>query len=195
MSQSKFTASALLKLFLVVAAIFLTASAIVAQTPTPTPSPSPRSVTARPFPPPQYIPPHDYDQRNIKLDLRFDFQKEQAIGIETITLTPTQRDLQRVDLDAAFMTFESVKLAKGMPLTFDFDTDKEKLSIMLDRAYQPGEEITIVIAYHTIKPPPERTALIGGGGLNFILPRADDPTRPKQAWTQGEAEANHFWFA
>src|ERR1043166_1688569 len=94
MSQSKFTASALLKLFLVVAAIFLTASAIVAQTPTPTASPTPRPVTARPFPPAQYIPPHDYDQQNVKLDLRFDFQKEQAIGIETITLTQTVKDLQ-----------------------------------------------------------------------------------------------------
>ena len=195
MSQSKSTASALLKLFQVVAAIFLTASAIVAQTPTPTASPTPRRITARPFPPAQYIPPHDYDQQNIKLDLRFDFQKEQAVGIETITLTPTVKDLQRVDLDAAFMTFESAKLAQGASLKFEVDADKQKLAIMLDRAYQPGEEITIVIAYHTNKPPPERAAMAGGGGLNFILPRPDDPTRPKQAWTQGEAESNHFWFA
>jgi aminopeptidase N len=184
-----------MKTFLWLACLLVSASAAVAQMPTPTPSPSPRRVTARPFPPAQYIPPHDYDQRNIKLDLRFDFQKEQAIGVETITLTPTVKDVKRVDLDAAFMTIESAKLGKGTPLKFDFDAAKEKLSIILDRAYQPGEEIAIVIGYHTNKPPAERTALIGGGGLNFILPRADDPTRPKQAWTQGEAEANHFWFA
>src|ERR1051326_3441791 len=57
-----------------------------------------------PVPPPQYIPPHDYDQRNIKLDLKFDWEHEQAIGVATITLAPTVRDLQRVDLDAAYMT-------------------------------------------------------------------------------------------
>jgi aminopeptidase N len=195
MSRSKFIVRASIRTFLWLACLLVTAFAAGAQTPTPTPAPTPRRVTAVPFPPAQYIPPHDYDQRNIKLDLRFDFQKEQAIGVETITLTPTVKDLKRVDLDAAFMTIESAKLAKGTTLKFDFAADKERLSIILDRAYQPGEEIAIVIAYHTIKPPAERTALLGGGGLNFILPRPDDPTRPKQAWTQGESEANHFWFA
>src|SRR5215471_6366359 len=195
MSQSKSTAR-LSEMLFAVAFLFIFAGLGTAQTPTPTPAPQARRVTgARPFPPPQYIPPHDYDQQNIKLDLRFDWQKQQAIGIETITLAPTVKDLKRVDLDAAYMTFESAKLEKGTPLNFAYDDQKERLSISLDRAYQPNEEITIVISYHTVKAPPERIALIGGGGLNFILPRPDDPTRPKQAWSQGEAEANHFWFA
>jgi aminopeptidase N len=193
--STKSIARAVSSIVITAASLLVATSFAAAQTPTPTPAPAARRVTGRPFPPPQYIPPHDYDQQNIKLDLRFDFAKEQAIGTETITLAPTVKDLKRVDLDAAFMVFESAKLAKGTPLTFAFDDKKERLTINLDRAYQPNEEITIVISYHTIKAPPERIALIGGGGLNFILPRADDPTRPKQAWTQGEAEANHFWFA
>jgi aminopeptidase N len=180
---------------LITAAFLALTPLAAAQTATPTPAPTARRVTGRPFPPAQYIPPHDYDQQNIKLDLRFDFARQQAIGTETITLAPAVKDLKRVELDAAFMVFESVKLVKGTPLTFAYDDKKERLSINLDRAYQPNEEITIVISYHTTKAPPERLALLGGGGLNFILPRADDPTRPKQAWTQGEAEANHFWFA
>jgi aminopeptidase N len=192
MSQSH---SAAFSLKLLVCIVFLLGSAALAFAQAPTPSPSPQRSAPRPIPPPQYIPAHDYDQRNIKLDLRFDFAKEQAIGTETITLAPMVKDLKRVDLDAAFMVFESAKLAKGTPLKFMFDEPKENLSIALDRAYQPNEEITIIIAYHTVKVPPERFALIGGGGLNFILPRADDPTRPKQAWTQGESESNHFWFA
>jgi aminopeptidase N len=191
MSQSHLTALSL-KLFLCIACLLGIAMVAFAQSPTPTPSPR-RS--APPFPPAQYIPAHDYDQRNIRLDLRFDFAKEQAIGTETITLAPTVQNLKRVNLDAAFMVFESAKLAKGTPLKFVSDDKKETLSIELDRAYQPSEELIIVLSYHTIKAPPERIALIGGGGLNFILPRASDPTRPKQAWTQGESEANHFWFA
>src|SRR5437588_4511478 len=107
----------------------------------------------RPFPPPQYIPPHDYDQRNIKLDLRFDWDQEQALGTETITLAPTVTNLRRVDLDAAFMAFSSVTLAAGAPLKFEYDATKERLSIFLDRAYQPADELTLVISYHTIKPP------------------------------------------
>jgi aminopeptidase N len=194
MYQSKLNAR-ITRVVVIAMASLLTAVAATAQTPTATPSPTPRRAAARPIPPPQYIPPHDYDQRNIKLDLRFDFAKEQAIGTETITLAPTVKDLKRVELDAAFMVFESVKMAKGAPLTFTFDDKKERLTINLDRAYQANEEVTIIINYHTVKAPPERSALLGGGGLNWILPRADDPTRPKQAWTQGESEANHFWFA
>ena len=192
MSQSKPTTANVVRIILTIASLLSIAVSAAAQTPTPTPSPTP---SRRPFPPAQYIPAHDYDQRNIKLDLRFDFAKEQAIGTETITVAPTVKDLKRVDLDAAFMVFESAKLAKGTPLTFNYDDKNERLTINLDRAYQPAEEITIVIAYHTIKAPPDRIALLGGGGLNWILPRADDPTRPKQAWTQGESESNHFWFA
>jgi aminopeptidase N len=195
MSQSKRTIAIIVRIIVVAASLLSISVAITAQTPTPTPSPTPQRAARRPFPPAQYIPAHDYDQRNIRLDLRFDFAKEQAIGTETITLAPTVKDLKRVDLDAAFMVFESAKLAKGTPLTFSYDDKNERLTINLDRAYQPAEEITIVIGYHTIKAPPERVALLGGGGLNWILPRSDDPTRPKQAWTQGESESNHFWFA
>src|SRR5437868_11804531 len=194
MSQSKSTTIKAMKFILCVAFLLAFANVTLAQTPTPTPAPAARRANARPFPPPQYIPAHDYDQRNIKLEFRFDWEKEQALGIETITLAPTVRDLKRVEFDAAFMTVASAKLAKGTPLKFDYDGTKEKLTVMLDRAYQPNEEITIVISYHTNRPPAERIALIGGGGLNFILPRPDDPTRPKQVWSQGEAEANHFWF-
>jgi len=184
---------AITKLFLGLASFLIVVNIAAAQQPQPTATPVARRVT-RPFPPPQYIPPHDYDQRNIKLDLRFDWEQEQAIGAATITLAPTVKDLRRVDFDAAFMSVSSATLAGGAPLKFEYDATKEKLSVMLDRAYQPTDELTLVISYHTNKPPAERTALIGGGGLNFIKPRPDDPNRPMQVWSQGEAEANHFWF-
>jgi len=146
------------------------------------------------IPPPQYIPPHDYDQRNIKLDLRFDWDQEEAIGTATITLAPVVKDLRRVDFDAAYMSVSGAALASGSPLKFENDVTKEKISVLLDRAYQPSEELTVVISYHTNQPPPEKRAGFGGGGLNFIKPRSDDPTRPRQIWSQGEAESNHLWF-
>jgi len=126
--------------------------------------------------------------------LRFDWEQEQAIGSATITFAPIVKDLRRVDFDAALMTISAATLANGSPLKFEYDETKEKLSILLDRAYQPNEELTVVVSYRTNKPSPARSLALGGGGLNFIKPRPDDPTRPRQIWTQGETETNHFWF-
>jgi aminopeptidase N len=178
------------KCFLAIALLFVVAGFGQAQTPTPTPAARPAN---RPIPPPQYIPPHDYDQRNIKLNLRFDWEQEQAIGTAAITLAPAVKDLQRVDFDAAYMTVSAAALASGAPLKFEYDPAKEKLSVLLDRAYQPTEQLTLVISYHTNQPLPEKRNF-GGGGLTFIKPRPDDPTRPRQIWSQGEAETNHLWF-
>ena len=130
MSQSKSTTSAAIKLIfwkfiLCVASLLVMANVTVAQTPTP--SPAARRATARPFPPPQYIPEHDYDQRNIKLDLRFDWEHEQAIGTATITLAPTVKDLGRLDFDAAYMTVSAVTLDSGTPIRFEYDETKGKL--------------------------------------------------------------------
>jgi aminopeptidase N len=182
----------LTKCFLAVA--LLCAVAQVAQSqPTPTPQPTPRR-SARPIPPAQYIPPHDYDQRNIKLDLSFDWEQERAIGTTSITLAPMVKDLRRVEFDAAYMTISGATLQGGPPLATEYDATKQQLTILLDRAYQPDEELTLIVSYHTNQPPPDKRAGLGGGGLNFIKPRPDDPTRPRQIWSQGEAETNHLWF-
>src|SRR5438094_4046492 len=95
----------------------------------------------QPVPAPQYIPPHDYDQRNIKLDLKFDWEHEQAIGAATITLAPTVKDLRRVDFDGAYMTISGVALSSGTTLKWNYDASRERLSIDLDRAYQPSDEL------------------------------------------------------
>jgi aminopeptidase N len=178
---------------LVIATCGGTAAFPQTQGPTPTPAPVTR-VLRRPLPQPQYIPAHDYDQRNIKLNLQFDWEKEQAIGTATITLAPVVNNLSRVEFDAAYMSIASVTLASGAPLKFDYNDKQEKLAVALDRAYQRNEEITVVVSYHTFAPPPEKTIGTGGGGLNFIKLRSDDPSRPRQIWTQGESEYNHYWF-
>jgi aminopeptidase N len=146
------------------------------------------------LPPPRYIPSHDYDTQNIKLELRFDWAQEQAFGTETITLSPLVTDLRRIDLDAAHMTFNSVKLASGVALKFENDTPKEKLIVTLDRAYQPNDIINIVIDYRTNGVTSARGIAGFGRGLSFIKPNPEDVTRPRQIWSQGETEYNHYWF-
>jgi len=164
---------------------FFTPSALRAQT---------QPQTPRPLPATRYIPSHDFDTQNIKLDLRFDWEHDQAIGIETITLAPLVTDLRRIELDAANMTFNSIKLASGAQLKFEFDQSQEKLRITLDRAYQPSDVLNILIDYHTNGAQTTPTVVSASGGLVFIKPNADDPKRPRQIWSQGESEYNHYWF-
>lgn len=115
-----------------------------------------------PLPPFQQISAHDFDQLNVKLDLRFDWEKEQAIGTETFTFSPTIAGFKTLVLDAANMTFNSVKLTSGAPLQFQNDDSKQTLTVTMDRAYQPNEVITIVLDYHT-----NRNVKGTGIGLTF----------------------------
>ena len=146
-----------------------------------------------PFPPTRYIPDHDFDTRHVALDLRFDWEHEQLIGIETMVFKPLVKDLRTIELDAANMTITSVKLLGGGPLKYESDIPNEKLQIALGKVYQPPDELTVVIEYHTNGPESGRSRS-AGGGLRFIKPSAEDPKRPKQIWSQGESEYNHFWF-
>ncbi len=140
-------------------------------------------------------PVHQYDVLNVKLNLRFDWEHEQAIGTATITLKPQVNNLRVVELDATNMTFNSVKLASGATLKFETDTTKEKLRLTLDREYQPADVLTLIIDYRTNGVSTERA--LGGSyrrGLIFIKPTDDDPARPRQIWTQGQPAYNHYWF-
>jgi aminopeptidase N len=154
---------------------------------------TPQQQNPRPFPPAQYIPSHDYDTKNITLNLQFDWEHDQVAGTATISLSPLVKDLRIVELDAANMTFAGVKLASGAALKYETDSGKQKLQITLDHPYQPVDELTLIIDYHTNGPVPPSVALVGGG-LKFIKPTPDEPTRPKQVWSQGESEYNHYWF-
>lgn len=144
-----------------------------------------------PLPPAQFIRSHDYDVRHIKLDLRFDWDQERVLGKAQITFAPLASDLRKLDLDAADMTFSSVRLGSGAILKYEADAAKEKLRITLDRAYQPSEVLTVLIEYQTngVKSVnrPRR-------GVFFVKPTPDDPAKPKQIWSQGQPEYSHYWF-
>ena len=163
------------------------------------------SVTAqprptRPFPSARYIPDHDFDTRHIALDLRFDWEKEQLLGRETIVFAPLVQSLSAISLDAANITPTSIKLVSASsaesakPLQFVTEADKERVVVTLDRAYKPSEELTLVIDYRTNGPQDTKLVGLTGVGLKFLKPGPDDPARPKQIWSQGESEYNHYWF-
>jgi aminopeptidase N len=145
------------------------------------------------LPPTQYIPDHDFDTRHVALDLRFNWEHEELTGTETIVFKPLMANLRKIELDAAEMTITSVRLAGASGLKYVMDLPNQKLRIELDRPYQPADELTAVIEYHTIGPQTKLPGLVGAP-LRFFKPSPDNPTTPKQIWSQGESEYNHYWF-
>lgn len=185
------TTSRVKALCLALALLFVMPSALLAR---PLARRTPQTTRQRQLPPTQYIPSRNYDTRHIALNLRFNWDKEQAMGTATITFAPLINGVRTVEFDAANMTFNSVKLAAGTPLQFAADAPQEKLRITLDRAYKTTDVVTVVIDYSTNGTAKELGIGGFGRGLTFIKPTPQDPKRPRQIWSQGETEYNHLWF-
>src|SRR5262245_10539438 len=70
------------------------------------------------LPPVNWIRSRTIDVKHILIDLRFNWEKQQALGSSTITLAPFA-DTNKIALDAAAMTIGSVS-SNGKPLTFNY---------------------------------------------------------------------------
>jgi aminopeptidase N len=131
-------------------------------------------------------PPRTYDVQHYIIRTRFDVPNKTVIGDETVTLKPLLADFKSFELDAAAMKIESVTLDESQA-TLQWTQPPGKLSIALDRAYQPTETIAVRIKYQAT---PER-------GLYFVPASRGSffgGPRPAQIWTQGQPEDNHYWF-
>ena len=134
-------------------------------------------------PPYQWPRSHDFDVQHYRIEISFDWAKKSVAGVTTVSLRPFKSDFKEVELDAGNMTINAVKLGEGQPLKFRYEGN-EKLIISLDKPYAAGSDIAVKIAYAAT---PKR-------GLTFITPTENDPSRPYQIWSQGEAQDNHYWF-
>ncbi len=152
----------------------------------------------RKLPPVNWVRSRKIDVKHLDIDLRFDWDKEQAFGTTTITLAPFT-DTDTIPLDAAMMTISAVTTENGAPLKFNYDGKKanDNLEIKLDRIYKSGEDVKVKVDYRTnyVNKADSDTAIGGfGRGLRFIKPTEDDPNKPRQIWSQGESEFNRYWF-
>ncbi|MGI9036841.1 MAG: M1 family aminopeptidase, partial [Pyrinomonadaceae bacterium] len=151
----------------------------------------------RKLPPANYIRSRSVDVKHVAIDLRFDWDKEQAYGSTVVTLAPF-KDTDHFSLDAAQMQIAAIT-KDGKPLKFNYaggDTD-DNLEIILDRVYKAGEDIAVKIDYRTsyVNKADQDTAIgTFGRGVRFIKPTADNPQKPRQIWSQGETEFNRYWF-
>ena len=97
----------------------------------------------RKLPPVNWIRSRKIDVKHLDIDLRFDWDKEQAIGSTVVTFAPFS-DTDTFQLDAALMTIESVTLVGGGALKYTYDgkADDDNLDVTLDRVYKAGEDVS-----------------------------------------------------
>ena len=128
-----------------------------------------------------YAPSRDYHLQNVRVSLQFDLEQRKVFGDVTHTLFALRDGLSHLDFDSAELTISTARV-NGKDATFELRDDK--LRVRLAQPAKAGEKFDVELRYEG-KP----TA-----GLYFVLPDKDDPNRPKQIWTQGEAEDTHHYI-
>jgi aminopeptidase N len=130
----------------------------------------------------------DLDQEHIRLDLKFDWENQQAQGRATLTLVPF-KPMKSLTLDAAEMTISNVARlsddSSSQSSKLKFNTKPHKLIVELGREFKPGEKIRLVVDYVVSKPK---------HGLHFVVPDESEKNQPNMVWTQSEPEYAHFWY-
>lgn len=133
------------------------------------------------------------DLLHTKLELSFDWGKEEVIGKASLTLVPYFYPIDKVRLDAKGFTFNAIQLMDGSPLTYEYDN--REVVINLPTVYTKKDTIRMLFDYN-VQPRADggSDAITSDKGLFFINPRGEEGDKPQQIWTQGETENNSRWF-
>jgi aminopeptidase N len=123
----------------------------------------------------------DYDLQNVKTHLWFDTDQRSVRGEVTHSIAMLRDNLSQVDFDSVDLKIQSVTV-DGKNAKFSV-TDK-KLLVSLEQPSKRGDRHEIFISYSG---QPKK-------GLYFVLPDKNYPNRPKEVWTQGEAEDTRYYI-
>ena len=130
-----------------------------------------------------------YHVRHLQLNFDVNATEHSAKGVVTHYLTPLKDGLSEIVLDAG----QNLKIEKcsiaGQNVTFKHEGGKLTLTPPTPLSVN---EVAVEIKYE-LPSSKGGNGLMGAGGLVWIDPRADDPTRRPALYTQGETETNHFW--
>ncbi|MEM9990121.1 MAG: DUF3458 domain-containing protein [Bacteroidota bacterium] len=134
-----------------------------------------------------------HDLLHTKLEVRFDWAKEQVIGQATLKLKPYFYPSSQVTLDAKGFEFKAVRFA-GASEDLDYEYDNKQIVIDLGREFKRTEEYELYLDYvATPRASGGSAAISSDKGLFFINPDGT-ADKPQQIWTQGETEHNSRWF-
>ncbi len=139
-----------------------------------------------------------FDLIHTRLDVRFDWEREQLMGKAMLTMRPWFAPVDELVLDAKGFLVHQVAIVTGDDLqTLKYTYDNAHLVIQLDHKYAREETLQVFIDY-TARPT-ELDSLVSeeaaeDQGLYFINPRGETPGKPRQIWTQGESHGSPAWF-
>ena len=122
----------------------------------------------------------DYDLVNAQIHLRFDLAERKVIGETTQKLSVLRDGTRQLQFDAVDLSIESITVNGAAA---KFESTPEKLNVPLASPAKRGDKFEVAIRYSAR---PKK-------GLYFILPDKDYPQRPKEIWSQGEAEDTRYY--
>ena len=134
----------------------------------------------------RWPPSRTYHVENYKLALHFNEPKREVHGDETVTLRPFGNHFRNFHLDSAGLQIDSVSLEQehGAAVKLAYLAQDPLLWITLDREYDAQQVLRVRITYHGFP----------RAGLFFVNPTTEYPKRPREVYSQGEPEFNHYWF-
>ena len=134
---------------------------------------------------PDFNRPQTFDAQHYIIRANFDRVNKKVFGDTTVSLKPLKADFRVVELDAVDLAFESVKLEpSGVDL--QYKTPAGKIVITLDKAYGPGDLISIRLKYTAAPKKGVYFVAASTGGRGAM--------HSAQVWSQGEADENRHWF-
>jgi aminopeptidase N len=128
-----------------------------------------------------FAPPRDYDLQHSTIRMSFDTAQRKIFGDVTHRVSMLRDGADRVTLDSVGLRIDTVTL-DGAPA--HFETTPNRLEILLSAPARRGDVHSIEIRYDGS---PRQ-------GMFFILPDKNYPDRPREIWTQGEAEDTRFYL-
>jgi len=146
----------------------------------------------------RYTRSHDYDLLHQRIEIgRFDWDSLSFAGRVTVSLRALRPAFDSVVLDAgALLHITAVSAAdrRGAPpggravssRQLGFDHVRDTLVVHLAKPVAMGDTVRFTIDY--------LGRVKNGEGLTFIDADSIPPRRPRQIWSQGEADNNHDWF-
>jgi aminopeptidase N len=123
----------------------------------------------------------NYDLQHVKTHLWFDIEHKSFHGEVTHSIALLQDNLSDVQFDSVNLKIDEVKLDGKAA---KFTTTADKVVVDLASTGKKGDKHEIFIRYEGS---PKK-------GLYFVAPDKNYPNRPKEVWTQGEAEDTRYYI-
>jgi aminopeptidase N len=123
----------------------------------------------------------DYDLRNVKTHLWFDTAQRKVRGEVTHSISMFRDGVSQIKFDSVDLNIQAVSL-DGQDAKFSLADNK--LIVQLAQPSKRGESHEVFIRYDG---QPKK-------GLYFVLPDKNYPNRPKEVWSQGEAEDTRYYI-